>query len=352
MNLIERYVHQVGKKLPKNQRSDVETELRSLLQDMVEDRSQTKVEQADEEIIVDILLEFGSPDRVAASYRDDKQFLIGPELWPVFKIVMTVVTAVIGALYLFGIVVAAFSSENIILDFASLTLNAIPEFVGQILRIFGIIVAIFAILERVLPEEALQEEEEEWNPTDLPEVDDPGQIDRGELVIGSIFTIVLLVLLNGYPQWAGIIFFDETQSQAIPMLAPNFYANLLPWLNLLLAVSLGVNLYQLFLGRKTVTVKWMEIGTSLLTIVVAYIFFTRGPIFGLTPELLAMQGLNEANPVPEAIENLISLLNTLVQLGLVAIIFGELISIGKKLYELVDRDQIVKVYRVNKDNAH
>ena len=61
MNLIDRYVHQVGKRLPKKQRTDVEAELRSLLSDMVEDRAQTKVNKADEEIIVDVLRDFGSP---------------------------------------------------------------------------------------------------------------------------------------------------------------------------------------------------------------------------------------------------------------------------------------------------
>ena len=37
MDLIERYVLEVGRRLPRNQREDVQNELRSLLQDMVED---------------------------------------------------------------------------------------------------------------------------------------------------------------------------------------------------------------------------------------------------------------------------------------------------------------------------
>ena len=70
MNLIDRYVHQVGKRLPKKQRTDVEAELRSLLSDMVEDRAQTKVNKADEEIIVDVYIGYDraslfEPTRIA-----------------------------------------------------------------------------------------------------------------------------------------------------------------------------------------------------------------------------------------------------------------------------------------------
>ena len=350
MNLIDRYVHQVGKKLPKNQRNDVEEELRSLLLDMVEDRAQTKYEQADEEVVMDVLLEFGSPDTVAASYREDKQYLVGPQLLPILKIVMTVVAAVMGGIFIFGIVVAGFNSDEIIKELIRLTARAIPDYISSMLSIFGTIVAIFAILERVLPEESLNEtEEEDWHPQDLPEVNDPAQIDRGELIVGAIFTIGLMVYLNGYPEWAGIIHFDGDQRYAIPMLSANFFANLLPWLNLLLAVSLGVDLYQLFLGSKTNTVRWMQIGLAVLTAVVAYIFFTRGPIFGFSPELIAAQGWGPDNPIPDGFVNLVLLLNTLARIGLVGLIIGEIISIVKKVIEIAQTpNDLVKTVRIGK----
>ena len=334
MELIERYVHQVGKKLPKKQRKDVEVELRSLLEDMVEDRAQTKVEQADEEIVLDVLMEFGSPDSVAASYRDDKQYLIGPQLLPIFKIVITVVTAVLGGLSLFGITVAAFGSDQFLQEWVTLVFKAIPNFIGSMLRILGTIVVIFAVLERVLPEESLNEEAD-WNPKDLPEINDPNQIDKGELVFGAIFTVILLVLLNGYPQWAGIVYFQDGDSQAIPLLSANFYNNLLPLVNLLLAVSLSIDLYKLYMGKKTTVIRWMEVGDSILTAVVAYICFSNGPIFGLHPELVAMHGWDITDPLFDGIEALIGVLNSLANVGLVLLFFGELFSIGKKLYEIV-----------------
>ena len=48
MNLIDRYVTEVGKHLPRKNRLDIETELRSTLEDMLEDRSQQTGRPADE----------------------------------------------------------------------------------------------------------------------------------------------------------------------------------------------------------------------------------------------------------------------------------------------------------------
>ena len=88
MDLIERYIAEVGRHLPRKQRVDVQTELRSLLQDMVEDRAQTKVEKADEEIVTAVLLEMGPPQKVAASYQSRPEYLIGPQLYPVYRFVL------------------------------------------------------------------------------------------------------------------------------------------------------------------------------------------------------------------------------------------------------------------------
>ena len=40
MELIDRYVAEVGRQLPEKMRADIENEMRSTLEDMVEDRSQ------------------------------------------------------------------------------------------------------------------------------------------------------------------------------------------------------------------------------------------------------------------------------------------------------------------------
>ena len=47
MDLIEEYVSEVGQNLPKKVRADIESEIRSLIQDTLEDRSQVSGQAVD-----------------------------------------------------------------------------------------------------------------------------------------------------------------------------------------------------------------------------------------------------------------------------------------------------------------
>ena len=65
MELIERYLQEIGRHLPANKRADILSELRSSLDDSLEARTNG---QPSEEAIVQIIKEMGAPRKVAASY--------------------------------------------------------------------------------------------------------------------------------------------------------------------------------------------------------------------------------------------------------------------------------------------
>ena len=50
MNLLDRYVSEVGKYLPRKNRADIEAEIRSTLEDMIEERNQAGA--ADEAAVI------------------------------------------------------------------------------------------------------------------------------------------------------------------------------------------------------------------------------------------------------------------------------------------------------------
>lgn len=334
MDLIERYVKEVGRHLPRDQQTDVENELRSLLQDMVEDRAQTKVAQADEDLVADILLEFGHPKKVAASYADQHQYLIGPQLFPIFKLVLGVVTAVLGAMILVGVTLSARSSDAFLQDWLTLIVRAIPDFVENMLRSGAIIVIIFAVLERTLPAETFDEAQDEtWDPRELPAVDSKKPVDRGELILGIGFSLFLLVLLNIFPQWAGVIYFVDDTVQSVALLSENFFVNILPWLNLSLVAAIIADSYKLYTGRQTRLVQTISVGATIVSLVAIYMLITRGPIFGVNEELMALH-----NNIPEnfddGVDALANLLNTLATVGLPILFLFELFSVGKQVYRL------------------
>ncbi len=330
MDMIERYVAEVGRHLPRQQRVDVQTELRSLLQDMVEDRAQTKVDKADEEVVTAVLLEMGHPEKVAASYQSRPQYLIGPQLFPIFKIVVTVVAVVLTAVTLFGVVLSAWNSDAFLTDVTGSIVRAIPDVIGALFSAFGSIAIVFAILERIIPESELtMDEEEEWDPHKLPAVDNGREMKRGELIAGIVFGVIFLLLLNAFPQWAGIIVMHDEQLMTVPLFSANFYANLLPWVNLLLLVSIGIDIYKLRFRWQTRTTLLLDIGVNLFTAVVVYILIVNGPVFGENAALA------QTTDFPaEGLAVLAQIFDLLGRLALPIILLTQLLSAAHKAYQL------------------
>src|SRR5512146_2531432 len=150
MTLIDLYVAEVGKRLPMRTRTDIENELRSTLQDMLEDRSQKAGRPVDDEMVKDLLREYGPPDRVAATYHQT-QYLIGPRLYPFFVRVLQIVLAVL--------TVVLTITQGIQLVSQHLQGLALAQRFGLLfamvlcayLPVVGFIALVFSILELVLP---------------------------------------------------------------------------------------------------------------------------------------------------------------------------------------------------------
>lgn len=191
--LVERYVHQVGRYLPPRERAEIEAELRSQIQDQLDDRYPEPPTQAD---VAAVLAEFGHPYRIAASYTSDR-YLIGPEYYPytmlVLRYVWLLVPAVVIFLDLFGALAAP--EPRPLLDVIGETLVSVIQ---AVLGFSALVVLFFALMQRWQPK--MDAQEESFNPLDLPEADDPSVVDRFEAVagiaIGTVATLVFLYFLS------------------------------------------------------------------------------------------------------------------------------------------------------------
>ena len=68
MDLIDRYIEEVGRFLPRKIRSDVQRELRSTLEDSLESRLANGRDDDAETTQLALLTELGHPEELAASY--------------------------------------------------------------------------------------------------------------------------------------------------------------------------------------------------------------------------------------------------------------------------------------------
>src|SRR5262245_48195851 len=141
MNLLDRYVEEVGNRLPRKGRTDIEAEIRSTLQDMLDDRSQATGQPIDDALIRAVLKDYGAPAKVAATYQAP-QYLIGPRLYPSFELVLKIVMAVlVGA----GLLVLAISMATnpsgpafaaALGKFAGQTFNGVFTAFGSVVLVF------------------------------------------------------------------------------------------------------------------------------------------------------------------------------------------------------------------------
>ncbi|MBE2202331.1 MAG: hypothetical protein IAE79_27215 [Anaerolinea sp.] len=287
--LIERYVHEVGQHLPRRMSDDIKLELSSLIQDAVEERTAAAGSEATAKVVAEVLREFGKPEDMAASYLPE-QYLIGPALFPIYKLVISIVLGIIGASLLLTMGFTLFGHEPA--ELGGRLWNIISGFWTAALANLGFITLVFAVIEAVarqkkdVPVEAAAARED-WDPYKLPPATDPDRIKRGEYLVGVIFTILVIILFNVYPHWIGIITFTGGSSDPVvfPLLAPEFGVHI-PWLTMLWTAEVVLKLVVLGQGRWQRSTRWLELGLGLLGMYVGYRIVTGGPI--ATMEWLTM----------------------------------------------------------------
>lgn len=247
MNLIDRYVTEVGKNLPLLKgREDIEKELRSTLEDMLEDRAQKTGRTRDEAMEIEVLKEYGSPQKVAATYNPHP-YLIGPKLFPFFLFVLKIVLAVVVTVMLVLAGIQAVTDTPFMgADFVKIIGQGLGSALSAAIAAFGNVVLVFVILERVLPEKEFGafNDEKDWDPAALAKEPDPDAVSRFDLIMEIVFTFVALALLNLYPQWLGMYFFSNGEQTFIPLFTDAFF-KFVPWINVTLVAQILLNVYLL-----------------------------------------------------------------------------------------------------------
>lgn len=253
MSLVDRYVAEVGRHLPGEQRADIEAEIRSNLEDMIEDSGEEKVHA--------VLKKFGDPELLARKYTQKKQYLIGRH-W--FEIYMEVLKRVLSvalpvSLLVWFFIKFAENSDNltrVLIQSASASFN-----IG--IHVWFWITMVFVFLEHSgeAPIE-LNSNAREWSPDLLPQLPKPRQISVGEGITDVIMT------LGG----VGLVAFStsllrvEDGSGNIPLLHPDLWKIWLPVFFGLAGLTLIHDLFKLKIGNWTPALTVTNILLSLATI--------------------------------------------------------------------------------------
>jgi hypothetical protein len=277
MEVIDRYVHEIGEHLPWNLRADVEAELRSLLTDSLEERARAAQRPPDPALAEAVISEFGAPEEVAKRYLPQDQYLIGPRLFPAYqlavKIALIVIAAASGGLFIAAIVGSAVGHRE------SPDLLALAHTIWQVAMgtffNLALVTLVFAIIERI--QVRRQATAPAWSPAMLPPVKDPNRISQAHMVFEMYMILVFAVLFNFYPQWVGMSFVNG-RVHLTSFLLPAF-ATYMPLLNVFWALDFALHLTVLSQGRWRRETRGAELALGLYNAVILYLIIAGPPVF-------------------------------------------------------------------------
>jgi hypothetical protein len=314
MDLLERYIVEVGRHLPRKGREDVLNELRSTLHDMLDDRViEGKPTESDVEAL---LREYGSPRQVANSYGSE-QYVIGPDLYPFFVVVAKFGLMGLCIALMVSFTVGLIGSTIGLLDLGLSVLDLIGQLITTSLSFLGSVLIVMMILQRWGIKPDIGEKEQEWNPRSLPAVDDPFRVSWAESIFTIIFTGIWIVLLNYFRAQGGIVISVTIPWEPTIIAVPPVYFVLLIVIALLELVPLVIVMRQ---GRRTVATRTVRLLFELAGFYVSYL------VLGIIIEWIQAQPWSV-----EALDNAIALGYKFFPILAVFVVIGAISDIVKML---------------------
>jgi hypothetical protein len=185
-DVIETYVGEVMRRVPRRERNDIGLELRDLLTEMLADRAATAGKPVDDAMVLAILRDFGTPAEVAARYRTPGVVIIPAEQTRSF---------------------AVLSIGGVVLQWA-LTLPAV--FAGQPLTTWWFswglgafwwpgLMAVFALLAAGLRQRGW------WQPAWRPRMVDADRVHRAAMIFGLAWFVIGVAFMTSLPWLAATL---------------------------------------------------------------------------------------------------------------------------------------------------
>jgi hypothetical protein len=343
-NLIDAYVAEIGRRLPRKNRGDIEAEIRSILQDMLDERSQKAGKPVDEEMTLEVLKAYGAPEKIAATYQGER-YLIGPRMYPTFTLVLRIALVVIGVLALIGLGVALSHTLNPE-DAVQTVLNAIGNFLASGMTALGNIVLIFAIIEWALFQAGAKVDfkgipnEKEWDARSLLKTSPSNLVKMGETIAEIVGACVAIIIFNFYPQIIGFGIFSNGNwyvgaSNAVastPLLSEAFF-HFVPFLTVLWVLNILLDIALLRKGHWDTITRIFFISLKIVTIAITAAMLAA-------PSLLAITAasLTPALGSAEAAASLVNILNIFVRVALGLGIFGNAVEIIRAISRMVTNE--------------
>ena len=192
MELIDRYLQSVRLALPKDQQNDVIRELTDEILSQVEEKEHALGRPLTEDEQVAMLKQLGHPMMLAARYRK-QQYLIGPAVFPIYRIVLKMVLVIVLFSMAITAVVVAVTGRGL-----GAALGVLGQYPFGAISAFAWVTFVFALIDYF---QAKFNFHAKWDPRTLPKLSKvapkPSATESfAGLFFGAIFGVWWLVGLK------------------------------------------------------------------------------------------------------------------------------------------------------------
>ncbi|MEA5015899.1 MAG: hypothetical protein VB099_15195 [Candidatus Limiplasma sp.] len=242
VNLIDRYVYDVIRRLPEKERGDVERELRASIADMLpDDAGEAETSRALETL--------GDPRRLADQYRVQARYLISPAMMEQYlsaiRIILPITAVIMGLL---GMVLYLTGGPP--LSFGGAVSSLLSGGASACVSALFITTLGFALADYY----QFQNPSRPWSLRDLPNPPSPTsvRIKLGEAIAGMVESVVLIACVVAAGRNIQLFAWYRLGSVSpIPLFTPEALSRFTPWFLLVALLGLAVSFLKLLLGRWT-----------------------------------------------------------------------------------------------------
>lgn len=183
-NLVDRYVFTALRRIPEQQRADIDRELRASIEDAVDAR--VEAGETRDTAVETTLTELGDPERLADRYAGRPNHLIGPELFPLWRRLLTILLwTVLPIVVTIGVVAQSFDDPNI----GKIIGGAVTGILTIGAHLCFWVTLVFAIVERTGAPIKVN-----WSLKDLPKYE-ARRATLGQMLVGIVWVVLLIAAL-------------------------------------------------------------------------------------------------------------------------------------------------------------
>ena len=293
MKLINRYVAAVGSHLPEKERADIEAEIRSMIEDMLEEAGHD-AKSANDKVVAETLEQLGDPQLLAAKYSPPKRYLIGPDWYEGYiKVLQRVLLT---ALPIYAIVNIVLFLSRDPLDFGKAFGDVMGGTFSVGVQILFWVTLVFVFLERSdeKPEGLHTSDSRVWTVAQLPELPQKRQIS----VVESVINIAMYLFAMIWVVSPIVLSWLQGNSNPVPFLHTNLWNFWLPAFFILMGLTLIHEVFQLKIGNWTPALTATNVILGVAAIIyIAALVITQDVINPAFLDMLAARGVPELREV-------------------------------------------------------